>query len=132
MSKTIKVLMVEPGKKAYEKEIGTSLEEMYSLLDCNLIQTFYPFEDLVVIVCDDEGKLNGTSKPNRAIYDEDGRIVDVIFGNFFICDCSTNHFESLPEEMMKKYKDKFLLPEKIAQVFGETIVVRYDPEREEI
>lgn len=24
----IKVLMVEPGKKAYEKEIGTSLDEL--------------------------------------------------------------------------------------------------------
>ncbi|MBQ6171845.1 MAG: hypothetical protein IJK34_04315 [Clostridia bacterium] len=47
----IKVLMVEPGKMACEKEIGTSLEEMYAALDCECIQTFYPYEDLVVIVC---------------------------------------------------------------------------------
>ena len=46
----IKVLMVEPGKKAYEKEIGTSLDEMYATLDCECIQSFYPYEDLVVIV----------------------------------------------------------------------------------
>ena len=38
----IKVLMVEPGKKAYEKEIRTSLEELYAVLDSECIQTFYP------------------------------------------------------------------------------------------
>ena len=84
----IKVLMVEPGKKAYEKEIGTSLEDLYAVLDCDCIQTFYPYEDLVVIVCDDDGKING-GRPNRAIYGEDGKMMDIICGKFFICDCST-------------------------------------------
>ena len=126
----IKVLMVEPGKKAYEKEIGTSLQEMYAALDCDCIQTFYPYEDLVVIVCDDEGKINH-SRPNRAIYGEDGKMMDLICGKFFIADCSTEQFKSLPDDMMQKYKKQFLLPERFCQINGEILSVKYDPAREE-
>ena len=127
----IKVLMVEPGKKAYEKEIGTTLEELYAVLDCECIQTFYPYEDLVVIVCDDEGKING-GRPNRAIYGEDGKMMDIICGKFFVCDCSTSSFKSLPDDMMEKYKKQFLLPERFCRINGEIIAVKYDPAKEEV
>ena len=131
INETIRVLMVEPGKKAYEKEIGTKLEELYSALSCDCIQTFYPYEDLVVIVCDDEGKLNG-SRPNRAIYGEDGKRMDIICGKFFICDCSTDRFQSLPDDMMQKYKKQFLLPERFVRINGELFAVKFDPEREAV
>ena len=127
----IKVLMVEPGKKAYEKEIGTSLEEMYAALDCECIQTFYPYDDLVVIVCDDEGKING-GRPNRAVYGEDGKMMDIICGKFFIADCSTSSFKSLPDDMMAKYKKQFLLPERFCRINGEIFAVKYDPVKEEV
>ena len=125
----IRVLMVEPGKKAYEKEIGTSLQELYSALDCECIQTFYPYDDLVVIVCDDEGKING-SRANRAIYGEDGKMMDIICGKFFICDCSTSEFKSLPDNMMEKYKKQFLLPERFCRINNEILAVKYDPAKE--
>ena len=118
--------MVEPGKKAYEKEIGTNLEDFYAEIGCECIQATYPYEDLIAIVCDDEGKLNN-SKPNRAIYDENGKIVDIIFGNFFICDCSTSEFASLPDDMLKKYKEQFLLPERFTKVGNVIVGVKYNP-----
>ena len=127
----IRVLMVEPGKKVFEKEIGTSLEDLYDALDCNSIQTFYPYEDLVVIVCDDEGKING-GRPNRAIYGEDGKMMDIIFGKFFVCDCSTSEFKSLPDNMMEKYKKQFLLPEKFCRINGEIIAIKFDSAKEEV
>ena len=131
-NETIRVLMIEPGRKAYEKEIGTSLEELYAALDCDCIQTFYPVvSDLVVFVCDDEGKING-SRPNRAIYGEDGKMMDIICGKFFICDCSTENFKSLPDDLMQKYKKQFLMPERFARINGEIIAVKYDPEREAV
>lgn len=126
----IKVLMVEPGKKAYEAEIGTELHDLYAALDCDCIQTFYPYKDLVVLVCDDEGKLNG-SRPNRAIYGEDGKMMDIIFGKFFICDCSTSEFKSLPDNMMEKYKNQFLMPERFCRINDEILAVKFDPAREE-
>ena len=122
--------MVEPGKRAYETEVGTNLHELYAALNCDCIQTFYPYEDLVVIVCDDEGKLNG-NLPNRAIYGEDGKMMDIIFGKFFICDCSTSEFKSLPDDMMEKYKNQFLLPERFCRINDEILAVKYDPSREE-
>ena len=131
INEKIRVLMVEPGKKAYEKEIGTKLEELYSALSCDCIQTYYPYEDLVVIVCDDEGKGNG-SKPNRAIYGEDGKIMDIICGKFFICDCSTNRFLSLPDDMMQKFKKQFLLPERFLRINDNIYAVKFDPEREAV
>ena len=131
-NETIRVLMIEPGRKAYEKEIGTSLEELYSVLDCECIQTFYPVvSDLVVFVCDDESKING-SIPNRAIYGEDKKMMDIICGKFFICDCSTDRFKSLPDDLMQKYKKQFLLPERFARINGEILAVKYDPEREAV
>ena len=125
----IRVLMVEPGKKAFEKEVGTSLNELYAALDCECIQTFYPYDDLVVIVCDDEGKING-SRANRAIYGEDGKMMDIICGKFFICDCSTSEFKSLPDDMMEKYKKQFLLPERFCRINNEILAVKYDPAKE--
>jgi len=125
----IKVLMVEPGKKACEKEIGTSLEELYAVLDCECIQTIYPYDDLVVIVCDNH-KING-GRPNRAIYGEDGKMMDVICGKFFIADCSTSSFKSLPDDMMEKYKKQFLMPERFCRINGEILAVKFDPSREE-
>ena len=126
---TIRVLMVEPGKKAYEKEIGTSLDDMYAALDCDCIQAVYPYSDLVAIVCDDEGKLKH-SKPNRAIYDSHGSVSDIICGKFFVCDCSKPKFKSLPHDMMKKYKKQFLLPERFISVNDEIFAIKYDPARE--
>ena len=125
----IKVLMVEPGKKAYEKEIGTNLEDIYATLDCDCFEVFYPYEDLVVIVHDDEGKING-SRPNRAIYGENGEMIDIICGKFFICDCSTSSFKSLPDNMMEKYKRQFLLPERFVRINGEILAMKYDPSKE--
>ncbi len=127
---TIRALMVEPGKKAYETEIGTKLDDMYAALDCDCIQTFYPYDkDAIVIVCDDEGKING-SRPNRAVYGENGEMIDIICGKFFICDCSTDEFKSLPDDMMDKYKKQFLLPERFCRINGEILATKYDPEKE--
>lgn len=127
--KTIKVLMVEPGRKAREAVIGTSLEALYKALDCDTIQTYYPYEDRVVIVCDDEGKLNG-ARPNRAIYGEDGEMADIICGKFFICDCRSDYFDSLPDDMMKKYKEQFLQPEMFFKLNGEIKAVKFNPDKE--
>ena len=125
----IRVLMVEPGKKAYEKEIGTDLDDIYAAIDCECFGTFYPYSDLVVIVCDDEGKING-SRPNRAVYGENGEMVDIIFGKFFICDCSSSSFKSLPDDMMEKYKKEFYYPERFINFNGEIAAVKFDPDKE--
>ena len=124
--KTIHVVYVEPGEMAREADIGTELSDLQRAVGGGFIETFYPFDEPVVLVCDDEGKLNG-SLPNRAIYDKNGKVMDIIFGSFFICDCSTEDFGSLTTEQAKRYKERFLKPEDFYMMDGEVHVTQYTP-----
>jgi len=66
---TIRVVLLEPGKLARITEIGRTLEQMQAVVGGN-IEPFYPFEEEVCIICNDEGKLNGMAL-NRAIRAEE-------------------------------------------------------------
>ena len=70
------VLMVEPGKAPYETEISDGLEAMQAAVGGN-IQAVYPYEDLVGLVCNEEGKLEGLPL-NRALRTEDGEAKSTI------------------------------------------------------
>lgn len=54
----MKVLLVEPNADPRIIEIDGSLAAMQSLVG-GLIETVYPFSDLVALICNDEGKLAG-------------------------------------------------------------------------
>lgn len=127
----IRVVLVEPGKYAREAEIGTSLSELQEVCD-GLIQTFYPFEEMVCIVCNDEGKNNGMPL-NRAIKDtETGELIDIIAGPFFICDCSTENFGSLSQEQMNRFLEQFKNPERFYRIDGEIVAVPYEPKEKAV
>lgn len=66
---TIKVVLVEPGKLARQAEIPATLESMQSVVKGS-IEPFYPFEEEVCIVCNEEGKITGMPL-NRAVYSEE-------------------------------------------------------------
>lgn len=118
----IKVVMLEPDKKAYVAEIDNSLEGMQKAVD-GLIQPFYPFEEEVCIICNEEGKINGLPL-NRAVYNDSGKMVDVICGTAFVCDCLGEHFGSLNDELLKRYCEMFECPEIIFKYDGEIVVMR--------
>lgn len=56
--KKIKVVLLEPGKLARAVEIDASLAGMQKVVG-GLIEPFYPFEEQVCIVCNEESKING-------------------------------------------------------------------------
>lgn len=104
----MKVLIVEPLKEPYVKELDGSLESMQKLVG-GTIQAIYPFDDAeVALICNDDGKLMKFPL-NRALFDEKGNIVDIIAGTFFICSAPSNseNFEGLTDEQIKKYKKHF-------------------------
>ena len=76
--KKIKVVLCEPGKVARVAEIGTEFSDLQRVVG-GLIEPYYPFEEQVCIVCNDEGKYNGM-RPCRAIYGEGREMMDIIFG----------------------------------------------------
>ena len=108
----MKVLIVEPLKVPYEKEISGDLKSMQAIVG-GLIEAIYPFEDPeIALICNDEGKLMGLPY-NRALRDEDGRIYDVVAGTFFLCraPADSENFAELSEEQMRFCKDLFKHPE---------------------
>ena len=66
----------------------------------------------------------------EAIYGEDREMMDIIFGPFFICDCSTPYFGSLNKEQLERYKKQFQNPEHFFRVGGEIKAVPYKPEKD--
>ena len=105
------ILVVDPKKRPYTKEINGTLEEMQELVG-GLIQVVYPFEERVALVCNDEGKLMGLPM-NRALRGERGQPYDIISGTFFLCgapeDC--DDFVGLTQEQVERYERKFHAPE---------------------
>lgn len=107
---TITVLKILPGYKPEVTTIPHTLKAMQELVQ-GQIEAIYPFDDLVAIVCNDEGKLLGMDM-NRALHNsENGEIYDIICGPFFICGLSSDDFTSLTNEQIEKYQKLFLYPE---------------------
>ena len=119
----MKVLMVEPGKVPYETEVEGGYKEIQKAIGCDIFQATYPFEDLVAVLCDEEGKLNG-SKPNRALYDQDGDMYDILFGKFMVVGLGEENFTDLSPELMEKFKERFKHPESFTQLCGRVVAIK--------
>lgn len=118
----MKVVMLEPNKPAYVKEIGNDLASMQEEVE-GYIEIIYPFEDENIgLVCNEEGKIEGFPL-NRAIR-VNGKIIDVIAGNAFICDCSEDELQSLSQTFLDKYLNRFEEPERFAMVNGKIVVIK--------
>lgn len=65
---TMRVVICEPGKLARVALVQPGLESLQSIVG-GYIEPFYPFEEEVCIVCNEEGKINGMPA-NRAVYVE--------------------------------------------------------------
>lgn len=116
------VLMVEPGKAPYEKDIGDGLKAMQDAVG-GYIQAVYPYEDPVALVCNEEGKIEGLPL-NRALKTEEGEIYDIISGNFFICGLGEENFCSLSPELAEKFKEEFKHPESFMRLCGKIVAIK--------
>lgn len=103
----MKVLIVEPLKEPCVKDIDGSLESMQEIVG-GTIQVIYPFDNPVALICNDDGKLLRLPL-NRALFDGNGDIYDIIAGTFFICAApsDSDNFASLTDEQIEKYKKRF-------------------------
>ena len=114
----LRVLLLKPGELAEIAEIEDNLESMQRLVEGN-IEEYMPFEDAsdprtgdCAIVCNEEGKMLGMEL-NRGIFDQNGRLQDIIAGPFFICyaPVESERFLSMPPDLEEKMRKKFELPE---------------------
>ena len=89
-----------------------------------IISTYSPFDDGSVIILNDTGKIDGLEF-NRVVYNENGKIEDIIAGDFFICYASPDRpeFSSLPDELIQKYSELFKTPKVFIKINGKLIIV---------
>ena len=81
-------------------------------------------------VCNEESKINGM-RPNRSVKNDDGVMVDFIFGPAFICNCRGENLDSLSDEQIDRYGKMFRYPEHLARVNGTLFGIPYRPQPEQ-
>ena len=120
-TETMKVLVVEPEKEPYVKEISSGLSSLQKEVG-GFIEAVYPFEDPVAIICNEEGKLEGLPL-NRALRDEDGHVYDIIAGTFLIAGLSEDNFCSLDDAQIEKFSAMYKSPELFMRFGSRTLVI---------
>ena len=134
----LRVILCEPGETAEVVEIEDELESMQDLVG-GLIEPYDPFYsetdpryENVILVCNEEGKLMQLPL-NRAIVDEDGQVMDVIAGPFFLCyaPVESERFLSMPPDLEEEFRKKYEFPEKIYRTEKGFEVIRFDPRKTE-
>ena len=113
------VLVVEPGKIPYTKQIPDTLQSLQNEVG-GYIQAVYPFRDPVCVICNEEAKLEGLPL-NRSLRDEQGQTYDVVAGTFLVAGLGEENFTSLSPELLDKYSRHFAMPEMFASLGGKII-----------
>lgn len=100
--KKIKGLLVRPYELPEEIEIDNTLEAKQEIVGGYIECVYLPNDNSVVLICNEEGKINGM-KLNRDIG------YDIIAGPFLILgeDYENSDFKSLDENQILKYKMRF-------------------------
>lgn len=103
----MRILVFKPFEEPYVEEIDGSLESMQEVVG-GYIELLYPHNDESVIVCNEEGKIKDLPW-NRPIVDENGYIIDVMSGTFFICNApaDSEDLTSITDEQIDYYTNKY-------------------------
>ena len=118
----MKVLLIKPMEHPQVVDIEDSLDEFYRILECDCITATYPWEvDAVALVTDDNGLF--TEKPFSRYIPE---LKQPIKGNFFLCGLGEEDFAELPEDLIRKYTERFWVPEAFISMFGQMSIIRMD------
>jgi len=100
----VRVLIVEPRKTPRRADIPHTLRDMQQTVG-GYIEIVTPFDDPVVLVCDEEGKLKGYEL-NRAIVGK-----DIIAGTFFLAGVEGEDLTDLSDDLVEKYEALFWSPQ---------------------
>lgn len=119
----MQVIVVEPFKAAYTKDIEGSLESMQELVG-GYIEAVYPFEDEVALVCNEEAKLTG-ERANRGLFDKRGRMYDIVCGTFFIAGLGEEDFTDVPEALVSKYLDMYKAHDEFLRIGRKVYLSQY-------
>lgn len=104
----MKILVIEPEKAPYEKEIGDDIHDMQAIVGGCIEPIYFEPKQDALVWCNDEFLLNG-SQPNRVV----GNVL--VHGTFFVSGNYMNEYGewdscSLTDEQIEKYSEMFETP----------------------
>ena len=105
----MKILVVEPNKKPYIKDIESSLEALEKIVGAPLGLIYHSLEDYsIVVACDATNKIKAMPF-NRSLVDEEGKLCDVIQGTFCLVNTANKGKDmiNLTDEQINEYKQKY-------------------------
>ena len=117
----ITVLVVEPDKIPYVKQIDPGLRSLQQAVD-GYIEAVYPFDDPVAIIANEEAKLIGLPL-NRSLCNSRGEIYDILAGTFLVTGLGEEDFGSLSKDLVEKYTKHFRSPEMFFRLDGRIISI---------
>lgn len=100
----MKVIIKKPGCNAELIDIENSLKSLQYQVG-GTIEATYPFEDLIAIIVNDEGKLQNHVEFSLALAYE-GEVYDILAGTILIVGLSDDDFDSIPQDLADEYISK--------------------------
>lgn len=101
----MRVVYLKVGRPPVVKDIDGSLESMQKLVG-GYIQSV-PLSYNTALVCDEDGKVKGRPV-NRVAFTDEGDMIDLIRGDFFIVGTGSEDFVSLTDEQAVEYIDMYM------------------------
>ncbi len=121
----IQGVLVEPMQAAKPIQLPDTLKALQDAVG-GYIEVVTPFDDPVVIVCNEEGLVQNLPM-NRALYTKNGEVSNVICGSFLVLGSGEEDFESLSPELLEKYQKHFAQPERFYNLAGRILAQKVQP-----
>lgn len=114
----MKILVCEPGRHPYVKDIEHTLENLQHEVDGD-IEAIYPFEEEVGVIVNEDGLFRDDLVWNRTV-----EKYGPIKGTFFVCGLGYDDFIELTDEQIEKYTKLFWEPEVFIPTPNGMVVLR--------
>lgn len=124
----ITVLVVQPGMEPEVRRVSTGLDALQHEIG-GMIEVVYPFEDNVGLIMNEEGKLEGLPL-NRGLFDDEGRLYDIIAGTFLVTGLTEDSFGSLTAEQLAKYTELYKQPQMFVRMGSEIVAMPIEPKKQ--
>ena len=125
-SEEARTYVVSSNNKAFQPNMGG-----YSIYASSLDGSD-PMVRLERYMRDEHGGENGWRIERCYMKNPEREMLDVIFGPFFICDCSGEDYGSLNQEQIDRFMKQFQYPEHLIRLNGELKSIPYKPEPKQV
>ena len=128
----ITAIFVSPQKAAQVQQVPQQIEKIAEQLGAKEPEIIHPYERFPNLAFVVEKDAQAQGKPFcRAQYDEQGKVVNLLYGTFAIVNYADGRCMSLTKGQIKHFLSKFAQPEAISVENGSLTVSKINDQQEE-